>query len=110
MTYKGDEIDGEELRRREAEGRADHVMRVGARWIDGRTHICGGQYMNTAIWEGEDNNMKMMGAPYGTLRVEKEGGVRKGAELRLDYGEEYWESDERRKMLERLWSGQQGKR
>ena len=64
--------------------------------------------MNTAIWEGEDNNMKMMGRPYGTLRVERKGGGRKGEEFMLDYGEEYWESDERREMLERLWRGQQG--
>ena len=45
--------------------------------------------MNTSIWREEDNNVKMMGAPYGTLRVDKVGGVRKGEKLRLDYGETY---------------------
>ena len=52
MTYCGDEITEEELKGLEAEGRADHVMKIGARYIDGRTHLCGGQYMNTAMWEG----------------------------------------------------------
>ena len=98
VTYCGDEITKEELKELEkVEGRADHVMQIGARYIDGRTHLCGGQYMNTAMWEGQANNVKMMGAPHGTLRIHKEGGVMKGEELLLDYGNKYWESEERQR-------------
>ena len=60
--------------------------------------------MNTSIWKDESDNVKMMGAPYGTLRIEKEGGVQKGEELRLDYGKGYWESEERQRLLKRLWA------
>ena len=44
----------------------------------------------------------MMGAPYGTLRVDKKGGVRKGEELLLDYGEGYWESEERQRLWKKI--------
>ena len=77
-------------------------MKIGAKLIDGRTHLCGGQYMNTAMWEGQKNNVKMMGAPYGTLRVDKKGGVRKGEELLLDYGVGYWESEERQRLWKKI--------
>lgn len=102
VTYRGEEISKEELKRREAKGTADHVMKVGGRLIDGRTHRCGGQYMNTAVGEEEENNVKMMGAPYGTLRINKVGGVKKGEELLLDYGKEYWESEERQRLLKKI--------
>ena len=68
------------------------------------------KYMRRAVHEHVDmdgrvcDNVKMMGAPYGTLRIEKEGGVQKGEELRLDYGEDYWESEERQRLLKRLWA------
>ena len=102
VTYRGAEITKEELGVLEEEGRADHVMKIGAKLIDGRTHLCGGQYMNTAMWEGQENNVKMMGTPYGTLRVDKKGGVRKGEELLLDYGEGYWESEERQRLWKKI--------
>ena len=91
------------MEKRGAAGEADHVMRIGTKWIDGRTHICGGQYMNTSIWTGEENNVKMMGAPYGTLRIKCRGGVEKGEELLLDYGGDYWASKERQQLLKKLW-------
>ena len=104
VAYLGEEITKEELQRREEEGIADHVMQVGAKLVDGRLHKCGGQYMNTSVWENEENNVVMMGAPYGTLRIAREGGVRKGEKLLLDYGKDYWVSLERRKLLERIWA------
>ena len=103
VMYRGETISAKELHKREAEGVADHVMKVGTRFIDGRTHRCGGQYMNTAVWEEEMNNVKMMGAPHGTLRADKNGGIKKGEELLLDYGEAYWESVERQKLLQKIW-------
>ena len=105
VAYLGDEITKEELKIREEEGRADHVMQVGAKLVDGRLHKCGGQYMNTSVWEGEENNVEMMGAPYGTLRIAREGGVRKGEQLLLDYGGDYWASEERKSLLEKIWAG-----
>ena len=56
VAYLGEEITKEELKIREEEGIADHVMQVGAKLVDGRLHKCGGQYMNTSVWEGEENN------------------------------------------------------
>ena len=61
--------------------------------------------MNTSVWEGEENNVEMMGAPYGTLRIAREGGVRKGEQLLLDYGKKYWGSKERKRLLEKIWAG-----
>ena len=61
--------------------------------------------MNTSVWEGEENNVEMMGAPYGTLRIAREGGVRKGEQLLLDYGGDYWASEERKSLLEKIWAG-----
>ena len=74
VAYLGEEITKEELQIREEKGIADHVMQVGAKLVDGRLHKCGGQYMNTSLWENEENNVVMMGAPYGTLRIAREGG------------------------------------
>ena len=31
------------------------------------------------------------------------GGIKKGEELLLDYGEAYWESVERQKLLQKIW-------
>ena len=111
MAYLGEEITEEEEKERGKKGLADHVMEIGGRRVDGRTHICGGQYMNTRMaWEldgGRKNNVKMMGAPYGTLRVSCEGGVREGEQLWLDYGVEYWRSRERQRVLEGIWRGTQ---
>jgi len=108
VAYLGDEISKEEMEVREEEGKADHVMRVGAKFIDGRVHKCGGQYMNTAVWEDEDNNVAMMGAPYGTLRIACKGGVKEGTRLLLDYGKVYWASEERAKLLQKIWEGAEG--
>ena len=103
VTYRGNAISKKELRTLEERGDGDHVMQIGAELIDGRMHVCGGQYMNTAVWEEEKNNVKMMGAPYGTLRADKKGGIKRGEELLLDYGKTYWASKERQQLLQRIW-------
>ena len=46
--------------------------------------------------------MKMMGAPWGTLRIANEKGVTEGDELLLDYGGDYWASEERQTLLESI--------
>ena len=60
-------------------------MQVGSRMVDGKKHKCGGQYMNTCMpWDRRGNNVQMMGAPFGTLRIMSTNGVKKGEELLLD--------------------------
>ena len=103
VAYLGDEIDEDEMNLRNGKGKGDHIMQVGSRLIDGRKHICGGQYMNTCMpWDGRGNNVKMMGAPWGTLRIAKEKGVTEGDELLLDYGGDYWASEEHQTLLENI--------
>ena len=103
VAYLGEVIDEEEMGKRTEEGEGEHIMEIGSRLVDGRKHKCGGQYMNTCMpWDTRGNNVKMMGAPLGTLRIESENGVRKGDELLLDYGELYWASEERQALLNKI--------
>ena len=102
-AYAGEAITVEERERREQECNGDHIMQIGARTVDGIHSWSGGQYLNTAMpWITEQrNNVKQEGAPYGTLRTSR--GVSEGDELLLDYGGEYWSSQERVKLLETLY-------
>ena len=40
-------------------------------WLKSNTNS---EVMDTAVWDDEDNNVAMMGAPYGTLRIARKGG------------------------------------
>ena len=54
-------------------------MTVGGQVIDGRTHKCGGQMMNTSLTQvgGRGNNVEMQKDFSGTLRVIDANGVKK---------------------------------
>ena len=103
VAYLGEGISEEEMNLRNEKKKGDHIMQIGKRLVDGRKHKCGGQYMNTCMpWDNRGNNVKMMGAPWGTLRIKSKNGVKQGDELLLDYGEDYWASAERQELLKRI--------
>ena len=103
VAYTGEAITTEERKRREAKSEGDHIMRIGSRTVDGMHSEGGGQFFNTALpWLAAQNNVIQAGAPYGTLRTSKR--VNKGEEFLLDYGSEYWSSQERVRLLEALYA------
>ena len=97
-TEKGEK----ELKKLTDEGKGEHVMEIEGQYVDERTHIGGAQYMNMRLKgiPGQPNNVEIKGG--GTLRVKVVRGVRKGEELRLDYGPEYWETDARKEKLKEI--------
>ena len=69
--------------------RADHVMQVGRRYVDGRDGSSGAQFINTDLHQrGRTNNAKF--ASTGTVRVTAPGGIEEGVEILMPYGTEYW--------------------
>ena len=80
--------------------RADHVMQVGQRYVDGRDGCSGAQFINTDLHQaGRTNNAKF--ASTGTVRVTAPGGIGVGAEILMPYGADYWRQragEDRRKQ------------
>ena len=69
--------------------RADHVMQIGRRYVDGRDGSSGAQFINTDLHQqGRTNNAKF--ASTGTVRVTAPGGIEEGVEILMPYGTEYW--------------------
>ena len=98
--YMGDDIGGAgtesgraAVNRLVAIHRADHIMEIGGRYVDGRRARNGAQFANTACGvTGRNDNAKFSGTT-GSLRVAENctgGGIRCGQEILLTYGTGYW--------------------
>ena len=93
-VYLGEDIgayDGDgmvEMERRAARGGGRHVMRQGARLVDGKHGPTGAQYINSAYQApaGWVNNARILAT--GTIVATTV--IRPGTEILMAYGEEYW--------------------
>ena len=107
VTYMGRDLGGEGTaegtRAREqlaAVHRADHIMVVKGRYIDGRHGVTGAQYINAAHGSsGCSDNAKF--GPTATVTVEKKSGIAAGEEVLMAYGQEYWRHRDTEARVER---------
>ena len=90
-------VEGLEARaQRTAVCRADHIMIVNGKYIDGRHSVTGAQYINTANGvKGVSNNALFAKDGTGTVRVNTSGGIRAGEEILFAYGQRYWSARKR---------------
>ena len=71
--------------------RADHVMGIAGRLVDGRKGISGAQYINTAKgMKGRTDNARFS-ATTGSIVVTANGGIKAGTEILMSYGQAYWQ-------------------
>ena len=96
VVYMGRDLGGEGTqegtRAREALAavhRADHIMVVSGRYIDGRHGVTGAQYVNAARGTSGRTDNARFGAT-GTITVEKRSGIAAGEEILMAYGQDYW--------------------
>ena len=94
-VYMGEDLGAEgskeaqkEQTHRTAIGRADHMMAIAGRIVDGRQGRTGAQYINTSTGTTEHNNAKFTNT--GAVRVADNSTIRKGDEILYAYGAEYW--------------------
>ena len=70
--------------------RADHVMEIAGRYVDGRNGVSGAQYINTAKgMSGRADNANFSNTT-GSVRVVAAKGIAAGTEILMPYGSEYW--------------------
>ena len=74
--------------------RADHIMEIAGRLIDGRSGVSGAQYINTAKGVRQRYNNADFAGTTGSIRVTATGGIKKGDEILMPYGSTYWRSRE----------------
>ena len=70
--------------------RADHIMEIAGRLVDGRSGASGAQYINTAKGMQQRSNNADFAGTTGSIRVTAAGGIAKGTEILMPYGSVYW--------------------
>ena len=70
--------------------RADHVMEIAGRLVDGRHGISGAQYINTAKGVTGRADNAHFSKPTGSVRVTATKGIAAGTEILMPYGSDYW--------------------
>ena len=70
--------------------RADHVMGIAGRLVDGREGISGAQYINTAKGVKGRNDNARFSPTTGSIVVTAAGGIKTGTEILMSYGQTYW--------------------
>eukprot|EP00966_Prymnesium_polylepis_P157392 3637407-Prymnesium_polylepis.4 len=92
VTYMGRDQGGEGTEegtrarvRLAAVHRADHIMVVKGRYIDGRHGVTGTQYINAALGSSRRSDNAKFG-PTGTVTVEEKSGIAAGDEVLMAYG------------------------
>ena len=72
--------------------RADHIMLVAKRYVDGRHAVSGAQYINTNTGQRGRKNNASFSATTGSIKVDATAGVRTGEEILMPYGSRYWQA------------------
>jgi len=79
--------------------RADHVMAIKGRYVDGRLAMTGAQYINTALGNDRLTNNALFSGTTGSIRVAPGKRIEVGQEILMPYGPDYWR--DRRRDAER---------